>query len=189
MSNPTHPTVPSNAELPKSVNPYRLAEQNVTLEGEVPLAALSRFRDAVFALDGGEVCQVRLTFGRDRERRYQVEGTLDARVTVECQRCMGPMPHPLTSEFRLGLVISDEQAQQLPRDLEPFLTDEDAADLWTLVEDELLLILPPFPLHERSECPAGADVEALEAEAASADETPPAENPFSVLAELKKTKH
>ena len=118
-------------------------------------------------------------------------GSLEASVNLECQRCMQAMPAVLTSRFTLGVVTSDAQAQQLPKELEPFLTDEFSADLWAMVEDELLLVLPPFPLHERDDCPARADLEAYEPE--HSPEAPKKaagkENPFSVLAELKRTKH
>jgi uncharacterized protein len=93
--------------------------------------------------------------------------------------------------FDLGLVINDEQAQRLPKALEPFLFEDFSADLWAMVEDELLLVLPPFPLHERDECPAKEDLEALEpSNVASEPEVKKREdNPFSVLAGLKTTKH
>ncbi len=177
----------SNAELPKSVDPYRLAEQNTVLEGVIPLSALARFRESVLGFDEGAACRVRLSFSMDSERRRIVSGELEAPVNLECQRCMGPMATTQNSRFVLGLVTSDEQAQQLPRELEPFLTDEFSADLWAMVEDELLLVLPPFPLHDRNECPAREDLEALEPDAAPAESGK--ENPFSVLADLKKTKH
>ncbi|MDO3722628.1 YceD family protein [Marinobacter sp. chi1] len=180
----------SCAGLPKSVDPYKLAEQHSTLEGEIPLSALSRFREAVSEVSEDAVCSVTLSFYMDGERRRIVSGELKAPVILECQRCMGDMQVTLTSEFTLGLVTSDEQAQRLPKDLEPFLTDDFSADLWSMVEDELLLVLPPFPLHNRSECPAKEDLEALEPKVESeAEKAPAKENPFSVLADLKKSKH
>ncbi|MBB5322371.1 YceD family protein [Marinobacter oulmenensis] len=180
-----------NAELPKSVDPYRLAEQGSTLEGVVPLVSLSRFRDTVSRLPEGSECHVSLTFGLDEERRRVVSGKLSATVVLECQRCMGDMQSQLESGFELGLVASEQQAQQLPKNLEPFPVEDFSMDVWTLVEDELLLALPAFPLHDRSECPATKDLEALEPD--PEPEEPEAEstreNPFSVLAGLKNTKH
>jgi len=160
------------------------------LEGVIPLGALARFREAVPGFDEGAACRVRLWFSMDSERRRMVSGELEAPVDLECQRCMGPMATTLDSRFVLGLVTSDEQAQQLPRGLEPFLTGEFSADLWALVEDELLLVLPQFPLHDRNECPAREDLEALEPDSSPAEPAASGkENPFSVLADLKKTKH
>ena len=103
----------SSTELPKTVDPYRLAEQQIVLEGEIPLQALSRFGDSVFGFEDGAVCRVSLSFSMDGERRRMVTGELEAPVTLECQRCMGPMQKTLVSHFTLGLVTSDEQAQQM----------------------------------------------------------------------------
>jgi uncharacterized protein len=179
-----------NAELPRSVDPFKLAEQAVVLEGEVPLMALSRFRDAVYSLQDASSCRVKLSFSLDSERRRMVAGELEAPVILECQRCMGPMPYTLVSRFALGLVTSDRQARQLPKELEPFLTDDFSADLWSMTEDELLLVLPPFPLHDRSECAASGMLESLESEGEVEEPgQAPADNPFSVLADLKKKKH
>ncbi|MGO1463442.1 MAG: YceD family protein [Marinobacter sp.] len=180
----------SSTELPKIVDPYKLAEQNNVLEGKIPLSSLSRFRDAVLGFDDNAACRVKLSFYKDSQRRRIVAGELEAPVNLECQRCMGPMKTVLGSRFILGLVTSDEQAQRLPRDLEPFLTDDFSTDLWSMVEDELLLVLAPYPLHERGECPASEDLEAYEPDSSSSEpEKKTGDNPFSVLAGLKNTKH
>lgn len=160
------------------------------LEGDVPLSALSRFRNAVMGFEDGAVCRVKLSFYLDGERRRTVSGELEAPVSLQCQRCMESMRSVVTSRFLLGLVTSDGQARQLPRELEPFLTDEFNADLWLMVEDELLLALPSYPVHDRNECPAKEDLEAYEPDGSSeGTEEGAADNPFSVLAGLKKTKH
>ncbi|MDX1802101.1 MAG: YceD family protein [Marinobacter sp.] len=183
----------SNAELPRSVDPFRLAEQESSLEGRVPLVRMSRLADCLWDEQTpglSQSCQVKLAFGKDDERRRIVSGQIEMAVTMQCQRCMGPMDVTLASGFRLGLVTSDEQAQQLPRELEPFLTDDFRADLWSMVEDELLLVLPPFPLHERDDCPATETLEALEPDdSAPIPDEEKRENPFSVLADLKPKKH
>lgn len=182
----------SNDELPKSVEPNRLAEQNTTLEGVIPLMELARFREAVPGLPEGGECHVKLSFYLDSERRRVVSGEVSVPVVLECQRCMNAMQTTLESRFDLGFVVSDEQAQGLPKVLEPFLMEDFSADLWAMVEDELLLALPPFPLHERQDCPASEDLAALEPKKQSANkpETKKREdNPFSVLAGFKTTKH
>jgi len=179
----------SQAELPKTVDAFKLADQKLLVQGHVPLAGLRRFGESPVVRSVTGYCEVELQFGRDPERRRVVDGVLSADIELECQRCMEAMPFRLESSPHLGLVISEEQARQLPRDLEPFLTDEAEADLWQLVEDELLLALPSFPLHDPEECPATATINAInEAEDAkyeSDDSSQKAENPFSVLAELK----
>ncbi|MBL1274058.1 MAG: DUF177 domain-containing protein [Oceanospirillales bacterium] len=180
----------SNAELPKIVDPYRLAEHDSVLEGDIPLSGLPRFREAVLGFENDAVCRVTLSFYQDGERRRIVSGELEAPVKLECQRCMESMDSVLTSRFVLGLVTSDAQAERLPKDLEPFQTEDFSANLWSMAEDELLLVLPPYPLHDRSECPAKEELEAYEPGSSSAvSEKKPGDNPFSVLAGLGKTKH
>ncbi|UZD64440.1 YceD family protein [Marinobacter sp. AN1] len=184
----------SNAELPRSVDPHRMAETGAELTGTIPLAELTRFRDAVLAVPEGGVCRVHLVFSADSQRRRIVRGELEADVELQCQRCMGSMGKALRSSFELGLVSTDERARQLPAELEPFITGEDSADLWPLVEDELLLALPSYPLHEREECPATSELEALEPgsgedDKAGAESGEHRENPFKVLEGLKKTRH
>ncbi len=182
----------SNTELSKTVDPYRLAEQETKLEGVIPLAALSRFLECTLppdASNGDAVCRVKLTFSQDGERRRLVEGELEAQVVLECQRCMKPMSATLASQFRLGFVTSDKQAKQLPKDLEPYLAEDFSANLWTLIEDELLLVVPPFPKHEREECPASAALGKLEPESSAPATEEPRDNPFSALADLKTKKH
>ena len=176
----------SNTELPRLVDPSKLAEQSVSLEGVVPLRSLPRFAEVLHDPEG-EVSVV-LQFGRDPEKRRIIEGRLNTSVVLECQRCMSALRTTLSSDFVLGLVISDDQARQLPREYEPFLMKDFEADLWQMVEDELLLAVPPFPLHEREECPASEALEEFERadEVVGSEEPEKRENPFSVLAELKK---
>ena len=159
----------------------------------VPLVRLKRFQSAVLSVPEGGVCQVRLAFSKDSQRRRIVQGSLEAEVELQCQRCLGGMMASVSSSFELGVVSSDERARQLPSELEPFIAGEDSADLWALVEDELLLALPAYPLHEREDCPATAELEAFEPKADEAGNESEVgerrENPFKVLEGLKKTKH
>ena len=170
-----------------------MSETGAELEGYIPLARLTRFRDAVMAIPEGGLCHVRLAFRADSQRRRIVRGELEVDVELECQRCMSGMNATLSSNFELGLVSSDEKARQLPSELEPFITDGDTVDLWTMVEDELLLALPAYPLHERDDCPARSELEALEpgsdSDEPASDAGEQRDNPFDVLKGLKTTKH
>lgn len=170
-----------------------MTETGAELEGTIPLAELTRFREAVLAIPEGGACRVRLDFSADSQRRRIVRGELEADVELECQRCMTGMGTTLRSSFELGVVSSDEKARQLPAELEPFVTDGETLDLWTMVEDELLLALPAYPLHERDDCPATSELEALEPGSDTDEPAPDSgekrDNPFKVLKGLKTTKH
>jgi uncharacterized protein len=178
-----------NTPLPQTIDPIKLAEQQAELTGTVVLKSLTRFREVLHESAG--TARVQLHFAMDAEKRRTVTGQLEAPVVVQCQRCLQGMQLTLTSDFALGLVVSDEQARQLPRELEPVLIDDFSADLWQMIEDELLLVVPPYPVHDREDCPATAALEAhepaggdVQADTQDADAT--RENPFNVLADLKK---
>lgn len=76
----------------------------------------------------------------------------------------------------------------LPTRYEPLLVEEDA-NLRDIVEEELLLALPPFPLHE-NDCKTAEQLAALvRPEEVGSDMSDDAQkqNPFGVLEQLKNS--
>ena len=71
---------------------------------------------------------------------------------MTCQRCLQAMPIELSGAHQLAVVGDDEQARQLPARLEPLLVDGEMCDLWTVVEDELILSLPIVSYHDTEDC-------------------------------------
>lgn len=149
----------STNDLPsKAIDPYKLSEQGMRLEGQVPVAALKRVRDLLVS-DEGSVSAV-LDFGRDEERRRVIKGELEARLWVTCQRCLEPMEEHVESRFELALVSDDDSARQVPSHYEPIQTDTGGGlKVRELIEDELLLAMAPFPMHAKEDCKL--DLEAL----------------------------
>lgn len=175
----------SHTELPASVDPYKLTEQGAVVQGRVPLGALGRVKPLLLD-DEGAMAEVTITFTRDAENRRLALGELSASVRLQCQRCMESMEYPLVSGFSLAFVADDEQARNLPRELEPIELQGRDFDLWQVVEDELLLSLPPFPAHQDEGCIARLDAD-RKLESAEPLEEPASErhNPFEVLGMLK----
>ena len=105
----------------------------------------------------------------------------DTEVTLECQRCLQPMRVPLHAERRIFFVEGEEAAAALDAESDDdVLALTPALDLADLVEDELLLALPLVPRHEQ--CPEPLPRAFVEHDPA----TDPADNPFAVLAALKR---
>ena len=73
---------------------------------------------------------------------------------------------------------TEAQAQQCPSRYEPVIVEDEAMDLYDVIEEELLLALPVAPKHDHAcvELPGQSQAE-IEAE----DRKP---NPFEVLARL-----
>ncbi|MBA6412175.1 DUF177 domain-containing protein [Parahaliea sp. F7430] len=167
--------------LPTTLDIRKAAARGVSISGVLKPLELQRFR-ALLAADDG-VIEAFLAFSKDDEGRFLIEVTTDAQVIVTCQRCLDPMPTRLQTSHVLAVVWSDEQARNLPRHLEPLILEEEAGELWELVEDELVLGLPPYNYHERKDCnEVLVDLAAAEPEMAPEEERP---NPFDVLAQLK----
>lgn len=85
--------------------------------------------------------------------------------------------------FKSGVVSSLEEGDRLGLDCEPLLFDGEKISLINLIEDEILLALPDYPKHgydcmNRRQSESSDDNEQ--------DNAVKADNPFSVLAKLKK---
>jgi uncharacterized protein len=137
--------------------------------------------EALLTTEGDAVYE--LACDRDEQRRARLRGSVDAELTVMCQRCMGPMRLPVHADFLLAVVKGEAEAERLPDDYDALLLSEDRLQLSNVIEDELLLALPVAPLHAADECrvdPGKWAAKDTEPETASGRE-----NPFAVLAGLK----
>lgn len=167
--------------LVRELDVRKAANRGVTVSGSVPLAALRRLGGALASSEGDAVVEFR--FSRDEERRFVVQLQCRASLPVPCQRCLEPMAVAVDNSADLAIVASDEQASQLPKSLEPWLVEQDSADLWALVEDELILALPFTSYHPVDVCqPRATWQEPPEPEL---EQRP---NPFNVLEQLKSGK-
>jgi uncharacterized protein len=170
----------SNDPLPRALDFRKAAARGARLGGCVAPADLPRLRQ-MLANDDGEV-RAEFAFRVDDQGRCLAHVTVRARVSVECQRCLRVLEREVTAESVLAAVWSDEQARQLPAALEPLLAGE-SVDLWEIVEEELVLAMPPFSYHDDPRC-LEALAGSLPAAETSADEGGKS-NPFQVLARLK----
>lgn len=171
--------------LPDFADPVRLCGLGKVYEGTIPLAELPRL-EPLLSSPGGEAAFV-LAFSRDRERRSVVHVKVQATPVVQCQRCLGELAQKVDSESFLAVVSGPEEAEQLPKDLDPLLVIEERVALRGLIEDELILAIPPSPMHPADAC--GVDLEQVNDEPLAATENPDIEgkpHPFAALAALKE---
>lgn len=168
--------------LPHYVDLRGLAARGVHVAGTVELRDMQRLSEAVVGAD--EPARVQAVCARDDMGRSVCELQVTMKVQVECQRCIAPMDIVLDGASRIAALWTDSQAEDLPENLEPLIVG-DEADLWLLAEEELLLALPPFPLHEDTGCGARTD-RAQPAPEADTEEPVDRENPFAALASLRE---
>ena len=170
--------------LPNTLDVRKAAARGVSVSGAIKPVDLQRFRELLVSETGS--IQAELALSKDVENRSLVHVAVTADVEVTCQRCLLPMAVHLTSENTLAAVWTDEQANHLPRHLDALMTTEEACNLWELVEDELILGLPPFNYHDTEECKKIlADFSPPPPSEGTESEKP---NPFNVLEQLKPGK-
>lgn len=163
-------------QLPEQVDPFRLARQRRVMTGEMDVSRMARLAPVLNDVPG--VARIALEFGVDDMGVQFVRGQVSADLSMMCQRCLQPMAQHVDSEFALGLVTNERDAERLPTHYEPlFITDEHIV-LRDVIEDELLLALPIVAMHAAGTC---------EQAVVQGDEPAPVkkENPFAVLQELK----
>lgn len=171
----------SDHSLPKTVDPLKYADQNKILDGVLPVQQLPRLVE-LLASEQGSV-QAHLEFDRDEQKLRVLKGVLDAQVDMTCERCLQPVSKQIKSEFTLGIVLTDEDAKQLPKRYEPLLVEPESLELSEVIEEEMILSLPMFAYHQECSGEYQQDEEQVESSETEQAESKP--NPFSVLSDLK----
>jgi uncharacterized protein len=163
--------------LPRLLDPRKFAQQGISLQGFVPLVELPRITEALQE-SGGEI-HVDLAFGLSEEKSKMVTGHAQANLSLICQRCLNPVSMLVESHISLGIVWDEEHAKALPEYLEPWIVGEGGADLYDMIEEEMLLSLPTVAYHE------DACVDSALFTSGKPVEVKQEKNPFQVLEQLK----
>ena len=149
--------------LPELADPYRLARQRARMRAAVPIAAMARV--ATVLHDDSGLAEVDLRFHASGSGVPRLDGSVRMLARLECQRCLEPLELELRPELKIAFTDGDEASgrAELAAGYEP-LDCEGAIGLTTIVEDEILLALPDFPMHPPGECACAAAMDAEEPE-------------------------
>ena len=166
--------------LPSIIDPRKLAQQQALYEGHVGADQLTRFAQAVVAIESD--LQARVEFDLNPSRKPCVSGSINVRAAVPCQRCLEPVVIEVAAEFAVEVVWNEEQAAAIIKLADSWIVPERQANLVELLEDELLLALPVVSYHPQGQCKDDLRglIEPAEEEITAND------NPFAVLESLKK---
>jgi uncharacterized protein len=168
--------------LIRTLDARKAAQRQQSVEGSLQPGQLERF-SPLLANDTGTIT-AELGFFLDEERRCRVRVQARATVNVVCQRCLNDLAVDLHVDNTPAVVVSDEQARQLPRSIEPLVTESpDELSLWDVVEEELILALPAFSYHDTEQC--NQTLAAYRSPTASEPVEEERPNPFDVLAQLR----
>ena len=169
-----------SATLPERVDAERMVAARREFRGSLPVSSLRRLSEAIKE-DRGEVAY-ELEFGRESLGVPYLAVRAQARLSLECQRTLELFEHPLDVDVRLGLLEHEQDEAGLPAGYEPLLLENGTLQPARVIEDELLLALPAFPVKP------GSDPVESEPDEPAQDASPRADNPFAVLRELKRDK-
>jgi uncharacterized protein len=160
-----------------SIDGLDFARKSAEIHGTIAVFDFSRLKDQLFSPDG-EV-HYRLVGGRSAEGQFQLALHLAGRLSLICQRCLGPMEFEIDTDT-VFFLVSDENRLPAPEDEREdvdYLVADAPIDVVELIEDEVLLGLPLAPMHE--------DVNCNDALSAAKEQK---ESPFKVLQGLKLNK-
>ena len=172
-----------SAPLPERLDAERMVSARRTFHGALPVASLKRLAEAL-ANDSGEV-EYDLEFGTEAPGVRCLAVRAATRVALECQRSLETFEHPLEVDVRLGLIEHEREEAGLPAGFEPLLLEDGMLHPARVIEDELLLELPPFPVKPGAEAePKTWDGKSWTS--ARPEEAGRIDNPFAILRGLKK---
>ncbi len=135
------------------IEPSVFARESKTLQGNLPIADLPRVLDSL-AESGGAVSY--WIEGRVSEHeRPQLFLRLDGVFSLRCQRCLESVAYPLQVRNLLEFVGDESRLTQeeIEDDSRDFLPWKKEIDVVALLEDEIILALPPAPRHEQCNFP------------------------------------
>ena len=153
-----------------------LAQRGAQVAGRVPLTSCARLAEVVEA-ESAEI-NASLTLSRHDSGVAIVRGHVDAELAMPCQRCLDRVPIRVQAELKLA-VVADE-TQLVPDEFEPFIATDGLGRLADLVEEEILLSLPEYPVHESLQQCGELVARVLELE-----QPPHERSAFDVLRKLK----
>ena len=142
-------------ELPKYIDPQRLAERAETLSGVVAAGRLHRIGHPYAA--AGPVA-VKLDVSSEDTPRLRLTGRVRTELKATCQRCLGDMA--VTIDKRVDVILidsADPSSLVAPEDDVLTITDG-KINIDQFVEDEVILGCPMIPLHDTPECRATSEV-------------------------------
>ena len=176
--------------FPAQIEPFKWAEQGFTWSGTLPLSRFVRIsREAVGSIDH-QLITIDCKLSMDAYHRIVwLDGHVETKVPMECQRCLDTVELTLVSDFHLALVDDESLIERLDEDADFIVLGEGEAttkgdfdtpalaNLLSLIEDELLLLMPLSPKHDVCEHKHQPTEDDFVEEKR--------ENPFDVLAGLK----
>ena len=168
-------------QLPELIDPVVFAERRSHLLGRLSVRRLERLADFLFDKEGE--LKVDLQFYKEGKVPI-IEGRIEGHLVLICQSCLQALEWPVDKQVKIGMVQTIAQADLLEEGFEPMMVaaEDKKMSLPAIIEDEVIISLPDYPRHEKP-CLQYENTE-IDVEPETIEPEP--DNPFAVLATLKK---
>ncbi len=131
--------------FPALVNPWRMAENQQTLVGSIPLSRMSRLSDLL--LENATDADIKgdalfdANFGISMDKRPIIQLRVQAQLPLLCQRSLQIYLHTIDQQLELSLLDSKNQ-DEADDGTDVALVKSSQLAIAEVVEDELILSLP-----------------------------------------------
>jgi uncharacterized protein len=173
-------------DFPDFIDPWKAADGKRQFQGTMPLKRMARLVPLLAAGEGVEkgVAGFIARFAHDAQGAVIIDLHVEASLPLVCQRSLAPYREQVRREACLAVITTLAEQDVLPANYEPVLVENGRLALQDLVEDELLLAVPPVPrepgTHAVDRSTDG------EAKPEPREEGEPTHRPFEGLAGLLK---
>ena len=169
-------------KIPQKVDPARSAAKRLDYDGIIIPGAFTRLSGLVEEIL--KDVEIHLSFYVDLQGLTVFEGRAGTAVKCICQRCGESFELNLETSFKYTTDLKKVEALGITVDYDEAEPDEfGEIDIFSIVEDELILALPFAPMHSGDDCSMSGDSWVF----GEVEEEPKA-NPFAVLNQLKSRK-
>ena len=163
--------------LPESLDLLKAVTQQWCYSGQLNLSEFSRLPDNIIRKDAE--LDYKIEFLPFDKLAGQAFIEVRAQVELICQRSLESFDKQIHIKQKVGFIRNLEEEGQLGRGMNPSLLENGLVQPKELIEDELLLAIPEFPVMP------GVEIEQEYAEDEASEADSDSNNPFSVLKELK----
>jgi len=172
---------PVKQSIVRQIEPRKFSQQGVKLSGFVPVESMSRLAQ----IGDSKSISADLQFYMGEQKERCVTGVVRAEFVMECQRCLGDVELAIDCELFWQIVRDTEKAKQIPESCDPWIVCDEEADLYAMLEEELLLNIPNVVTHTHDCMGESLSFPGPEDKHVAEDENV---NPFQVLSQLKDKK-
>jgi len=136
----------------------------------------------------GNQISINLEFFTEQSIDPKIAGSISALLTMQCQRCLGPVEWEVETSINLLIIDSLSQSKTGPSSVNTITVNSDGLSIEKIVEDEILSMIPMSLMHNKvALCENNDTLSLFLAESDKSNDNHQKNKPFSELEKLLKT--